>query len=175
MVRPSHIYQFGKQKLLLDKFQTPEVHREENWWHLVHLAYLHLWVARPFAVSTLRPWEQYLPIHHTDTLTVAQVQRNFEQLIRTFGTPAQAPKPRGKPPGRQKGTRLPPRKRHTVLRKSTNPSSQPARLKNLCFAYFAGTMPGSNLNCARTLHCSVRSPTFIVSCRSVAKDPASAN
>jgi hypothetical protein len=35
-----HFFRFGKQKLLLDRFQTPIVEHEESWWSLSHLAYL---------------------------------------------------------------------------------------------------------------------------------------
>ena len=35
-----HFFRFGKQKLLLDAYQTPETRHEENWWELAHIAYL---------------------------------------------------------------------------------------------------------------------------------------
>ena len=41
-----HFFRFGKQKLLLTRFQTPEVVREENWWQLSPLAFAQLWLAR---------------------------------------------------------------------------------------------------------------------------------
>ena len=118
-----HFFRFGKQKLLLDKFQTPETVHEEHWWLLAHLAYLQLWVARHSAATTPRPWEKYLPHYRQGKATPSSVQRDFERLLRTFGTPARPPKPRGKSPGRAKGTRLPPRKRHKVLKKSASPAS----------------------------------------------------
>jgi len=118
-----HFFRFGKQKLLLDKFQTPEVEREERWWHLVHLAYLHLWVAREAAVSTPRPWEKYLPHFKQGKATPSSVHRDFRRLLRTFETPARSPKPRGKSPGRAKGTCLPPRERHEVLKKGAQTAS----------------------------------------------------
>lgn len=34
-----HFFRFGKQKLLLDAYQTPEVRHEEDWWQFVPLAY----------------------------------------------------------------------------------------------------------------------------------------
>ncbi len=34
-----HFFRFGKQKLLLDKFQTPDDKHEENWWRLVFLLF----------------------------------------------------------------------------------------------------------------------------------------
>jgi hypothetical protein len=118
-----HFLRFGKQNLLLDKFQTPEVEREERWWYLVHLAYLHLWVAHQAAATTPRPWEKYLPHYKQGRATPAPVQRDFRRLLRMFGTPACPPKPRGKSPGRARGTRLPPRKRHKVLKKGAQAAS----------------------------------------------------
>ena len=37
-----HFFRFGKQKLLIDRFQTPKVSHEENWWQIVQLAYTQL-------------------------------------------------------------------------------------------------------------------------------------
>ncbi len=118
-----HFFRFGKQRLLLDKFQTPKTEHEEHWWLLVHLAYLQLWVARHAAVATPRPWEKYLPHYKQGKATPSSVQRDFKRLLRTFGTPARPPKPRGKSPGRAKGTRLSPRKRHKVLKKGAQAAS----------------------------------------------------
>ena len=46
-----HFFRFGKQKMLLSQYQTPETSHEEKWWKLVHLAYLQLWVAKEYAVK----------------------------------------------------------------------------------------------------------------------------
>jgi hypothetical protein len=35
-----HFFRFGKKRLLLDRFQTPDVQHEERWWQLVCLAYV---------------------------------------------------------------------------------------------------------------------------------------
>lgn len=119
-----HFFRYGKQKLLLADYQTPETDREERWWQLAHLAYLQLWIARTAASSLPRPWERtllserYLPQHLSERITPTLVQRDFERLLSQFGTPAEAPKPRGKSPGRKKGFRLSPRQRHEVLKKS---------------------------------------------------------
>lgn len=56
-----HFFRFGKQRLLLTAYQTPVVEHEENWWTLVQLAYVQLWLARCLAQSMPRPWERYLP------------------------------------------------------------------------------------------------------------------
>ena len=112
-----HFFRFGKQKLLLDKFQTPDHQHEEIWWRLVVLAYLQLWVAKELVSQLPRPWERYLPSIINKLITPAATQRDISRIIRQIGTPATAPKPRGKSPGRPKGTKLTPRKRHPVLKK----------------------------------------------------------
>lgn len=118
-----HFFRFGKQKLLMDAFQTPETPNEEHWWRISHLAYLMLWMAHPLAEHLPRPWERYLPQHKHKRISPALVQRDFSRLISQVGTPARLSKPRGKSPGRSQGTRIPPRKRHPVVYKGQN---QPA-------------------------------------------------
>ncbi len=116
-----HFFRFGKQKLLLADYQTPETRREEGWWQLAHLAYLQLWIAREMATALPRPWERNLPQHQAGIMTPTLVQRAFSRLISAFGTPARAPKPRGKAPGRPKGFRLPLRQRQKVFKKGETP------------------------------------------------------
>lgn len=114
-----HFFRFGKQKLLLDKFQTPDDNHEEHWWRLVALAYLQLWVAKGAASHLPRPWEQYLPSAPDKQPTPAMVLRDMSRIIRQIGTPAPAPKPRGKSPGRRKGMKLSPRVRQPVVKKAS--------------------------------------------------------
>jgi hypothetical protein len=110
-----HFFRFGKQKMLLDSFQTPEDVREEAWWQLVHLAYAQLWLARHVAGCLPRPWERNLPAMKQRLISPTLVQRDFGRFIRQIGTPAQPPKPRFFSPGRPKGMRLPPRPRPKVI------------------------------------------------------------
>jgi|OM-RGC.v1.001890616 hypothetical protein len=110
-----HFFRFGKQKLLMDKYQTPEVEHEENWWQLVSLAYLQLWLAAPLAQNMPRPWETEEPIDSTTRLSPTRVQRDFQRIIQQMGTPAQPPKPRGYSPGRRKGDSQKTRKKQKVV------------------------------------------------------------
>jgi hypothetical protein len=112
-----HFFRLGKQRLLLTACPTSDDRREENWWQIVQLAYGQLWLAQPLAEALPRPWERYLPSALKGTTSPAAVQRDFERIIRRIGTPARAPKRRGNPPGRARGVRLTPRKRHPVVRK----------------------------------------------------------
>ena len=112
-----HFFRFGKQKMLVDHYQTPETEHEEKWWHLAHLVYLQLWVARQYTDSQPRPWERSLPVMKDKIPSPASVQRDFGRIIQLFGTPASAPKRRGYSPGRRKGMVLTPRERKPVVYK----------------------------------------------------------
>lgn len=112
-----HFYRYGKQRLLMAAYQTPDVTHEENWWWIVQLAYIQLWLARSLAEALPNPWERYLPQPEPGCAAPATVQRDFERIIRQIGTPAQPPKRRNNSPGRVKGAKPPPRERHPVIRK----------------------------------------------------------
>lgn len=112
-----HYFRFGKQRLLMTAFETPDVRREENWMQIVPLAYTQLWLARELAQAMPYPWERYQPQRESRILAPSMVQRDFGRIIREIGTPAQSPKPRGNSGGRPKGTKLERRTRHAVVRK----------------------------------------------------------
>lgn len=118
-----HFFRFGKQKLLMVAFQTPEVAREENYFQLTHMAYAQLWMARHLVHGLPRPWERNLPTSKQRLISPTLVQRDFGRIIRHFGTPARPPKPRNISPGRPKGTTLPKRSRHPVVVKGKTHAS----------------------------------------------------
>ena len=113
-----HYFRFGKQRLLMAAYQTPDVEHEENWLTLVQLATVQLWLARDLAGIRLRPWERYLPQRASGEASPSQVQRDWERIIRLTGTPAQPPKRRGNAPGRAKGVCPDRRPRRPVIKKS---------------------------------------------------------
>jgi len=111
-----HFFRFAKNRLLLDKFQTPEVQHEQHWWQLVCLAYIQLWLAAPLANALPKPWERYLPKRPSGTVSSpTRVQRDFDRIIRLVGTPARPPKRRGISPGRRHGARPDRRPRLPVI------------------------------------------------------------
>ena len=113
-----HFFRFGKQRLLTDRYQTPDTDHEEKWWLMSHLAYLQLWVARPIAQAVPRPWEAAPSANPKQPLSPTHVQRDFGRIVRQFGTPAAAPKRRGISAGRLKGAVLPHRPCSLVVCKS---------------------------------------------------------
>jgi DDE superfamily endonuclease len=100
-----HFFKFGKSRLLMDKFQTPEVDHEESWWRIASIAYAQLYMARSIANNLPTPWEKYLPQmkNNATVKSARQVQKSFVNITREIGTPAVAPKPRGIQLGRAAG------------------------------------------------------------------------
>lgn len=114
-----HFFRFGKNKLLMDKSQTPDVEHEEAWWQLTMIAYAQLYLAREIAKNSPKPWEKYLSTFKSDKkISPTQVQKSFWRIIRTFGTPALPPKRLKNAPGRQNGEIQVPRIRYPVVQKS---------------------------------------------------------
>ncbi|MCP4148930.1 MAG: transposase [bacterium] len=112
-----HFFRFGKQRLLMDKTQTPEIIHEEAWVQLTSLAYVQLYLSRNIAGRLPYPWERYLPEHAADLpgpVSPSQAQRDFARIAGETGTPAKAPEQRGSSPGRAKGERLEKRPRQPV-------------------------------------------------------------
>lgn len=107
-----HGYRFDKQDLLwtAPRLRTPA--QMERWTDVVSAVHNELGVARPLVQAQRLPWED--PARPPSP---RQVRRGLARIIGQIGTPAQAPRPRGKSPGRPKGAVIRPATRHPVLRK----------------------------------------------------------
>jgi hypothetical protein len=88
-----HFFRFGKQQLLLTDSQTPVTAREERWWHLVHIAYAMLWMARHLANHLPRPWEQYLPKSRCREMTPTLVLEMRSDFSRSWAHRRNRPNP----------------------------------------------------------------------------------
>jgi hypothetical protein len=102
-----HYFRFGKQRLLMDSFQTYDTKHEENWWKLCALSYCQLYLSRELCRGTPEAWERYLPeFKQQDKMELVSApfaQRGFSKLLSGIETPAQKPVPRGNPLGRKSG------------------------------------------------------------------------
>lgn len=100
-----HFFKFGKSRLLMDKFQTPEVAHEESWWCIASIAYAQLYMAKELAKYHPNPWEKYLATMKENGVvkSARQVQKSFANITTKIGTPAESPKPRGIQLGRAAG------------------------------------------------------------------------
>lgn len=112
-----HFFRFGKQRLLLTAYQTADTDHEETWVQMIQIAYTELWMMRHVAQALPNPWEQYLPQPPAGEATPSQTQRDAGRILSAIGTPAKPPKRRGNSSGRPPGTKMPPRKRHPVVKK----------------------------------------------------------
>jgi hypothetical protein len=107
-----HGYRFDKQSLLWEKPRLRTPKQFELWTHLVSIVHNHLLLARDLVEPELRPWETKLRAS-----TPQQVRRGIEKLLPRLGTPAKAPKPRGKSKGRVIGASVRKAERFPVARK----------------------------------------------------------
>jgi DDE superfamily endonuclease len=120
-----HTFRFKKQNLLLGDFKTPEVEHEQQWIHLVMLAYVQLWAAHLLAISMPRPWEVSVNPNASVRISPSKVQQDWNRIISQLGTPAHAPKPRGISPGRQLGQTQTPRPCSPVVKKTVAKKTGP--------------------------------------------------
>ena len=110
-----HTLRFCKQSL---GWTTPRVRHPEQadrWTWLVVAAYTQLRLARSWVADRRLPWERPLD---SGKLTPSRVRRALSVLLPVVGTPASAPKPCGRSPGRPKGSRSGRAPRYPALKKA---------------------------------------------------------
>ena len=115
-----HLFRFAKNKLLLNNYYSTKVEREKNWVELVFLSYVNLWATRNLSQVVVPQWQKYNQKKMPTKITPSMVQRDYQRIIHTFGTAVPSPKVRGYSPGREKGTRLPPRLRYPIVKKTAS-------------------------------------------------------
>ena len=107
-----HWYRFAKQRLYWTQPQFSTVQATERWSALMPWLTWQLWLARSECVDTPLPWQSAQA-----TLTPGRVAQAFASILVVIGTPAVAPKPRGKSPGRAQEHRPPARTRYPTVKK----------------------------------------------------------
>lgn len=95
------------------RVRHPEQADRRTW--LVLAAYTQLRLARGWVADRRLPWERPLP---PGRLTPCRVRRAVSALLLVLGTPAAAPQPCGRSPGRATGRRSRPAPRHPALKKA---------------------------------------------------------
>jgi hypothetical protein len=110
-----HTLRFCKQTL---GWTTPRVRHPEQadrWTWLVVAAYTQLRLARPLVADRRLPWERPLD---PAALTPSRVRPTVSAVLLATGTPATAPKPCGRSPGRPTGRRSGRAPRYPALKKA---------------------------------------------------------
>tara|TARA_B110000091_G_scaffold212245_1_gene258571 strand:- start:128 stop:1681 length:1554 start_codon:yes stop_codon:yes gene_type:complete len=123
-----HYFRFGKNNMLLTKYQTPSVENEEVFFMLCLIAYAQMYLARNDAELVLTKWEQYGYVHNqcgTDTLSPTKVQRSFQSVLEKTSTPAKAAKKRGINAGRKAGESACSRENIAIIFKTQPSKSKP--------------------------------------------------
>jgi hypothetical protein len=110
-----HTLRFCKQSLGWTKPRVRSPEQADRWTWLVVATYTQLQLARSWIADRRLPWERPLD---RDTLTPSRVQRALSALLPMVGTPAKAPKPCGRSPGRPTGSRSGHATRSPVLKKA---------------------------------------------------------
>jgi hypothetical protein len=116
-----HSVRFAKQTLgwTTPRPRTPE--QADRWTWLVLASYTQLRLAREIAGDQRLPWERPRP---QPRLSPYRVRRGFPRLLAALGSPATAPKPAGRSPGRPKGSRSGPATRYPAIKK---PATKPRK------------------------------------------------
>jgi hypothetical protein len=110
-----HTIRFVKQTL---GWTTPRLRhpaQAERWTWLVLAGYTQLRLARELVGDQRLPWERPRP---QPRLSPYRVRRGFPRLLFVLGSPAAAPKPSGRSPGRPKGSCPGPAARYPAIKKA---------------------------------------------------------
>jgi hypothetical protein len=100
----------------LDHPRPRHPEQAERWTWLVLAGYTQLRLARQLVADQRLAWERPRP---PGQLSPYRVRRGFPRLLAALGSPAAAPKPSGRSPGRPKGHRSGPALRHPAVKKPT--------------------------------------------------------
>jgi hypothetical protein len=104
---------FRKQTLGWTQPMFQSLAAADRWTELTALAMWLLFLARPVVEDKPQPWQK-----PQAQLTPQRVQQSMGSIFGLIGSPAQAPKPRGIPPGWVKGRRRTPKPRSPVVKKT---------------------------------------------------------
>jgi hypothetical protein len=117
-----HWYRFLKQRLhwTVPNLSTPK--QCERWSDLMPLMTWELWLARDIVTDNPLPWQK-----SQGNLTPGRVAQSMGGVFAAIGTPARAPKPRGKSPGWEAGKKRHRKNRCPIVKKTVSrPPKEPS-------------------------------------------------
>jgi hypothetical protein len=110
-----HTIRFCKQTLGWATPRPRHPEQADRWTWLVLAGYTQLRLARRLVGDRRLPWERPRP---PGRLTPGRVRRGFPQLLARVGSPADAPKPCRRSPGRPRGSHRGPATRYPTVKKA---------------------------------------------------------
>ena len=110
-----HTFRFLKQTFGWSAPRVRHPEQADRWTWLVLAAFTQLRLARAHVADRKLPWERR---YDPGRLTPVRVHRAVSALLAHLGTPAKAPKPCGRSPGRPKGRLSGRAKRYPAIKKS---------------------------------------------------------
>jgi DDE superfamily endonuclease len=120
-----HTLRFCKQTLGWTTPRPRHPTQADRWTWLVLAAYTQLRLARQLADDQRLAWERPRP---PGQLSPYRVRRGFPRLLCAVGSPATAPKPSGRSPGRPRGSSRGPATRYPAIKKAaTKPRKKATR------------------------------------------------
>lgn len=120
-----HWYRFAKQRLHWTRPQLATPERGQTWSNLVVLMSWQLFLARGVLEDKPLPWQAAVK-----KMTPGRACQAWGSLLARIGTPAKAPKPRGKSPGWKVGRARERRPVHPVVKKTTQRQKATATTAN---------------------------------------------
>ena len=111
-----HTIRFCKQTLGWTTPRPRHPEQADRWTWLILAGYTQLRLARQLVADQRLAWERPRP---PGQLSPYRVRRGFSRLLGAVGSPAAAPKPSGRSPGRPKGSRCGPAVRYPAIKKPT--------------------------------------------------------
>jgi hypothetical protein len=118
-----HTVRFAKQTLGWTTPRPRHPEQADRWTWLVLACYTQLRLAHAVVADVRLPWERPRP---PGRLSPVRVCRGFPRLLVQLGSPADAPKPAGRSPGRPKGSRCGPAMRYPAIKKPTKKPTKKA-------------------------------------------------
>lgn len=119
-------FRFGKQRLKLDSYQTCQIDHFDKWLLIYQLAYWLVFVASDEVNYQPAKWRSYQPANKVENLKTnlspTQTFSALENLLLKIDPEAFKPRASNKGNGREKGTKLPKKKKQKVIKKRTKPS-----------------------------------------------------
>lgn len=110
-------FRFAKQCLLMDSYQTPDAHNEENFMTFVSIAMHQLYHCKDIANLVPRQWETSCKNHGGASLPAAKARRDMHRVLSNLPMITGKPVVRGLSLGRKVGASLSNRKDNDVVYK----------------------------------------------------------